>query len=72
MKKLNVKNMYIYIYIYIYMRFGIRDGWISESIKNMDFFMPFHATYTFAAFATNVTNIAIRHWANRILTSSVH
>ena len=42
-------------------RFGIRDGWISESIKNMDFFMPFHATYTFADFATDVTNIAIRH-----------
>ena len=42
-------------------RFEIRDGWISESIKNMDFFMPFHATYTFADFATDVTNIAIRH-----------
>ena len=38
-------------------RFGIRDGWISESIKNMDFFMPFHATYTLADFDTDVTNI---------------
>ena len=34
----------------------IRDRWISESIINMDFFMPFYATYTFADFATNVTN----------------
>ena len=42
-------------------RFGIRDGWISESIKNVDFFMPFHATCTFADFALNVTNTAIRH-----------
>ena len=45
---------------------------MNKSIRNMDFFIPFNATYTFADFAKNVINIAFRHWENRILTSSVH
>ena len=52
-------------------RFGIQNRWMSESNRNMNFFVPSNATYTFADFATNVTNIAIWQWTNRILTSSV-